>query len=195
MNELFGTDGIRSKAGSYPLDPVTVFNVGSSLGRRLRHELGRGPRVIIGRDTRASGAEIEAFLSGGILAEGGSVRSAGIVPTPAVGFLAGRFQFDCGIVVSASHNPHEDNGIKIFSPDGKKIDDRMEDAIAADIKRVPPAGQGPAPEAPIYDASLADAYRRRLIEEVAGELDLRGVRMVVDCANGSASAPARRCKR
>ena len=110
MKKLFGTDGIRSVAGQYPLDPSTVHAVGLALA----HHLGTGPRVLLGMDTRQSGPELAAQLSAGLIAGGASVESAGIITTPAIAYLTRTHRFTAGIVISASHNPWQDNGIKIF---------------------------------------------------------------------------------
>src|SRR5215210_818544 len=113
MRELFGTDGIRGEAGSFPLDEKTDFE--------------------IGRDTRESGPWIERSFAGGVNAAGAEISSAGVITTPGVAFLTSEFQFDLGIVISASHNPYQDNGIKAFLPNGRKIDNELESAVEADI--------------------------------------------------------------
>src|SRR5687767_13479476 len=121
MQELFGTDGIRGHAGEYPLDTDTVQVIGASITECFRQKLGRSPRFICGRDTRESGSDIESALVAGAMAEGAICESAGVITTPGVAYLSTAFQFDAGIVISASHNPYRDNGIKIFTPDGKKL--------------------------------------------------------------------------
>ena len=120
---LFGTDGVRGHAGEYPLDPPTVRRLGAALVRGLGHA---APHVLIGRDTRESGGWIEAELAHGASGEGAEVTSAGIVPTPAVAYLTRTGTYDAGVVISASHNPYGDNGIKVFSGKGEKFTERVE---------------------------------------------------------------------
>ncbi|MBI4470429.1 MAG: phosphoglucosamine mutase, partial [Acidobacteria bacterium] len=187
MNPLFGTDGIRGRVGAYPLDPSTLFVLGTSLAKSLTGATGHKPRLISARDTRESGPEIEAMLCSGIIAAGGSLVSAGVLPTPAVAFLVEEYGFDGGIVVSASHNPHEDNGIKVFSGAGRKLDDRMEDAIAEEVIRLRESAV-PAPRSrPDQDPGLGTAYERHLLTLIRPRLDLVACKLVVDCANGAAS--------
>ena len=131
MKKLFGTDGIRGHANEFPLDPSTVTIIGSALTRCFRERLKREPRFVTGRDTRESGPAIEAAFHAGALAEGAQCESAGVITTPGVAYVTNAFEFDAGVVISASHNPYQDNGIKIFSPDGKKIDDETERWIEA----------------------------------------------------------------
>jgi phosphoglucosamine mutase len=188
---LFGTDGIRAVAGQYPLDPNTVFAVGLALGHSL-HGAASQPRVILGRDTRESGPWIAALLAAGLREAGASLESAGVVTTPGVAFLARAHGFQAGVVISASHNPWQDNGIKLFGPDGFKLPDavelEMEEEIlhhaancsAPDIASLPPLADNPA-----YEAD----YIQFLIDSVPG-LSLRGLRIVADCANGAAAAIA-----
>src|SRR6185295_19100810 len=128
---LFGTDGVRGKAGSYPLDPPTVRMLGAALVRAWRERHGAppgaaGPRILVGRDTRESGGWIEAELAQGASGEGATVTSAGVAPTPAIAYLTRAEGFDAGVVISASHNPFEDNGIKVFSGRGEKFTERVE---------------------------------------------------------------------
>ncbi len=119
MKNLFGTDGIRGEAGVPPLDGATIYRVGRALARNLSS--GELPRLLIGRDTRSSGSTIESWLAAGISAGGGEAVSAGVISTPAVAHLTRRFGFAAGVVISASHNPFPDNGVKIFSTEGKKL--------------------------------------------------------------------------
>jgi phosphoglucosamine mutase len=130
---LFGTDGIRGVAGEYPLDERTIAIIGQSLSLNLSRALGRSPRIVIGRDTRESGPQIEFAFACGALAGGATVRSAGILTTPGIAYITRSECFDAGIVISASHNPFQDNGIKVFAPTGKKIADEMERQIESDI--------------------------------------------------------------
>src|SRR4051812_15915080 len=126
MAKLFGTDGMRGEVGRFPLDAATVRIVGISLARRLAERSGELPRIVTGRDTRESGGWIErAFISGAREA-GAQVESAGIITTPGVAYLTRTSPADAGVVISASHNPYNDNGIKIFSPSGRKLDDATE---------------------------------------------------------------------
>jgi phosphoglucosamine mutase len=119
MTRLFGTDGVRGTAGVYPLDPPTIARLGAAIVRALA--LDRPVRLIVGRDTRESGAWIERELARGATSQGAVVSSTAVIPTPAVAYLAGTFDYDLGIVLSASHNPYADNGIKVFSGRGEKF--------------------------------------------------------------------------
>jgi phosphoglucosamine mutase len=188
MKKLFGTDGIRSEAGVFPLDESTVRTIGGSLARQYRKQLGRDPRFVTGRDTRESGVWIESAFHAGASAEGGLCESAGVITTPGVAFVTRNFEFDAGIVISASHNPYQDNGIKIFTPDGKKIGEETEKAIEKDIYSQPGAnGHTPAGS---VDDTRADVFRTAYINDLADEFEsvrLNGVRIVADCANGAAS--------
>ena len=124
---------MRGEADVFPLDNETIEKVGNSLARQFQEKLGRPPRFVTGRDTRESGAWIEQAFHAGAAAAGASCESAEVITTPGVAFLTKKFDFDAGIVISASHNPFQDNGIKIFSPDGKKIDEATEQEIEKDI--------------------------------------------------------------
>ncbi len=130
--ELFGTDGIRAVAGESPLDPTTIFAVGLALAHSLC-KTSDHPKVILGRDTRESSPWIAATLAAGLLQAGAQVESAGVVPTPAVAFLARKHGFHAGVVISASHNPWQDNGIKLFGSDGFKLADSVELAMEHEI--------------------------------------------------------------
>src|SRR5215467_11083271 len=133
MKKLFGTDGIRARAGEFPLDVETVRVIGASLGRHFAEKLGRRPRFVSGRDTRESGEWIERSVHEGVVSAGAEIESAAVITTPGVAFVAGSFGFDAGIVISASHNPYEDNGIKVFLPDGRKLDEATERQVEHDI--------------------------------------------------------------
>lgn len=196
---LFGTDGIRGVAGQYPLDEKTVPIIARSLVRNLAHELGRPPSILIGRDTRESGPQIEYEFAGGALKEGATVRSAGVLTTPGVAFLTRTKPFDAGVVISASHNPFQDNGIKIFAPTGKKLADAREREIESDIAAAIDSGvviDGGNGEASWLrdQASNEEEYRQCYIDYLARDvgqgLSLKGLRLAVDCANGAASAIA-----
>ncbi len=195
MTRLFGTDGIRGEAGKFPLDAATVTTIGSSLATHLKRELGHLPLIVIGRDTRESGEWLEAALLSGIARAGGRSRSAGIITTPGVAFLARTLPADAGIVISASHNPYRDNGIKIFSPSGRKLDEATERLIEADVasrETVPVRETAIESARPgTQDAiDLKNRYFQYLKNEIGKGLSLKGVRMVVDSANGAASGIA-----
>src|ERR1700761_772966 len=134
MKKLFGTDGIRAIAGEAPLDPSTVYAIGLALAHTLAARSPM-PRVLLGMDTRESSDWIAATLTAGLLAAGATVESAGVITTPAVAFLTRAHKFAAGAVISASHNPWQDNGIKLFGPDGYKLPDSTELAIEAEIFR------------------------------------------------------------
>jgi phosphoglucosamine mutase len=191
MKKLFGTDGIRAVAGQSPLDPATIYAVGLALA----HHLGDSPRVLIGQDTRESSDWIAATLTAGLTAGAATVESAGVITTPAVAFLAREHKFSAGVVISASHNPWQDNGIKLFGPDGYKLPDSTELAIEAEIFRrleSPAFNQqlttGNQQPPPVNEADRA-SYILFLLAAVPN-LSLDGRRIVVDCANGAASAIA-----
>jgi phosphoglucosamine mutase len=146
MKKLFGTDGIRAIAGQYPLDGPTVYAIGLALAHSLSITT-PFPRVLLGMDTRESGPWIVATLTAGLHAGGASVESAGIITTPAVAFLTRAHGFSAGVVISASHNPWEDNGIKVFGPDGYKLPDTTEIAIEEEIfKRLNNSGAPSMPQ-------------------------------------------------
>jgi phosphoglucosamine mutase len=184
MKELFGTDGIRGIAGEFPLDESTIKIIGASLARQLRDEFGREPRFVTGRDTRESGASIEAHFHAGAASEGAVCESAAVITTPGVAYLTNAFHFDAGIVISASHNPYDDNGIKIFSQTGKKLGSEYERRIESDIY----VGYQDAVVAVDVDASRADEFHKAYIDhliEIGGSFSAEGKRIVIDCANGA----------
>jgi phosphoglucosamine mutase len=191
---LFGTDGIRGEAGKFPLVSATVRAIGYSLTRQLTERTPtRAPRIIIGRDTRESGQRIERDLAAGARAAGGEVQSAGIITTPGVAFLARVLPADAGVVISASHNPYQDNGIKVFEPSGRKLDEVTERLIEKDISGqvVEPASQaGPVESDDPDNQQDAEYLRTRyldyLVGDVAHDLSLDDLTIVVDCANGAA---------
>ena len=189
--KLFGTDGIRAVAGEPPLDPTTIFGVGLALAHTLRKTVPR-PKVLLGRDTRESGPWIAATLAEGLRQAGAIVESAGVVTTPAVAFLARTHGFHAGVVISASHNPWADNGIKLFGADGFKLPDAVELAMEEEI--VFHAAQveisDPHCFAPVEDnLAFQGDYIQFLIDCVPG-LSLSGLKIVADCANGAAAAIA-----
>ncbi|CAN5395864.1 phosphoglucosamine mutase [soil metagenome] len=185
---LFGTDGVRGKANEAPMTPETVL----ALGRAIAHVAGRGkahaPRILIGKDTRLSGYMIEQALASGICAMGGRVILCGPIPTPAVAHLTTSQRADAGIVISASHNPYDDNGIKIFGADGFKLPD----AVEAEIERLVAEGNdSPSPTGPgIGRAEKQEDARGRYVvfakHTFPRDLTLDGVRIVVDAAHGAA---------
>ncbi|MEX2420194.1 MAG: phosphoglucosamine mutase, partial [Actinomycetota bacterium] len=186
MGRLFGTDGVRGVFGR-DLTTDIARDLGRAAVRVLARDGDEAPTFVIGRDTRASGVALEGALVEGILRAGGDVALAGVVPTPAVAFLAAAHGASSGVVISASHNPPEDNGIKFFSARGFKLPDRLEDEIEAEIAR----GDGGGPAGRVLDAPVdMGAY----LDHVAScaEAPLDGMHVVVDCANGAASrfAPA-----
>jgi phosphoglucosamine mutase len=185
---LFGTDGVRGKAGVSPLDVTTVRRLGAALVRVLGTPK---PRMIVGRDTRESGPWIERELAFGARANGARVTSAGVVPTPAVAFLTRRLSFDAGLMISASHNPFEDNGIKVFSGEGVKHGDQAEreiERLVADASLQVPDGEAPAVETVAYVDAYLDHARQALPEPGR----LHSLALAVDCANGAMTAHAPR---
>jgi len=186
MRRLFGTDGIRGKAGEPPLDPETVSRIGVALAASLAGSGAAQPRLVVGGDTRESTAGIVAALAGGIAAAGGQVAGAGIVPTPAVAHLVRALEAEAGVVVSASHNPWRDNGIKIFSSSGRKLPDEVEAAIE---KKIEESAAAP-PRAVTPDPVLPQLYVEHLVGSLPVRLD--GLTVVIDAANGAAHevAPA-----
>jgi phosphoglucosamine mutase len=190
MGRLFGTDGVRGRAGEHPLDIETVRRLGAALARALRHGNAQ-VRFLAGRDTRESGGWIERELGFGIASQGGVLTSAGIIPTPAVAYLTPRMGYTAGVVISASHNPFEDNGIKVFSGAGEKFTETLEqkvEAIVADGSWVVPAGHAPEVEQIDYRS----AYVGHLLEILPPPLRRRELRIVVDCANGATTTVAPR---
>jgi phosphoglucosamine mutase len=190
MKKLFGTDGIRAVAGQPPLDAPTVYAIGLALAKTLSAKT-PAPRVLLGMDTRESSDWIAATLTAGLDAGGASVESAGVITTPAVAFLAHTHGFATGVVISASHNPWQDNGIKLFGPDGYKLPDALELTIEDEIFRqlaanTAPPGQTTPPA--VNEADRAE-YVRFLLAAVP-DLSLDGHRIVIDCANGAASSVA-----
>jgi phosphoglucosamine mutase len=189
MEKLFGTDGIRGAAGEFPLDEKTVEIIGRSLARQMSEKLGRQPRFVTGRDTRESGEWIERAFHAGAISEGAHCESAGIITTPGVAFVTKAFNFDAGIVVSASHNPFHDNGIKIFSPSGKKIDGATEREIEKDIFDDSKFKIQNSKFEKV-DSSNSAKYQNAYLEYLADEfknLSLENFKIVIDCAHGAAS--------
>ena len=194
MKKLFGTDGMRGEAGKFPLDEKTIELVGWSLARQFSEKHNRIPRFITGRDTRESGTWIEKAFHAGAIAGGADCESAEVITTPGVAFLTKTFDFDAGIVISASHNPFHDNGIKIFSPTGKKVDEETEGEIEKNIL-ANSRFQIPNSKLEAVDSSKSIEYQNAYLDYLANEfksLSLNGFKLVVDCANGASSALAPR---
>lgn len=186
MGKLFGTDGIRGVTGEFPLDEQTVAVIGASLARIYREKLGRAPRFLSGRDTRESGQGIERALLSGFISGGAECTSAGVMTTPGVAYLADAENFDAGIVISASHNPYQDNGIKIFTSGGKKADASVEEAIEKDIASGELVDFGSVELDESRSSKLAEKYEQHLLALFNG-LNLAGKTVIIDCANGAAS--------
>ncbi len=189
MKKLFGTDGMRGEAGAFPLDEKTIKAVGDSLARQFQSKLNRNPRFVIGRDTRESGEWIERAFCAGASASGANCASAKVITTPGIAFLTKKFDFDAGIVISASHNPFQDNGIKIFLPNGKKIDDVIERQIERDIFDDSESKIEDSNFIAVDDSKSAEyqnAYLNYLADEFKN-LSLENFKIVLDCANGAAS--------
>ena len=191
--KYFGTDGVRGRVGQYPITPDFVLRLGYAAGRVLVHRGETGdhrPGVLIGKDTRNSGYMLEAALEAGFSAAGVDVYLVGPLPTPGIAYLTRALRLQAGVVISASHNPFEDNGIKFFSADGKKLPDDVERAIELAIDDM--AGK------PMQTVAPKDLGRARRIDDAAGRyiefckstvphsFDLRGLKIVVDCAHGAA---------
>ncbi len=184
--KIFGTDGVRGRANSYPMTADLALRLGAAAGRYFRKDGTNGHRVVIGKDTRLSGYMIENALTAGLTSTGMNVLLLGPVPTPAVGFLTHSMRADVGIMISASHNPHQDNGIKLFGPDGYKLSDEAEAEIEAllegEIDYARPENIG--------RARRIDDGRRGYMEFAKTTFPtgrrLNGLKVVVDCANGAA---------
>jgi phosphoglucosamine mutase len=180
--QLFGTDGIRGVAGEYPLDPATVYAFGLALGRDATAAQGR-PEILIGADTRESGTWIAELVAGGLEECGAKVRFAGVITTPGVAYLTRTGPFLAGVMISASHNPYRDNGLKVFGHSGFKLPDAEEHAIEQDILRIREEGAERKPAKLTVDGSLAGKYLDYLVSTATARLE--GARVVVDCGNGA----------
>jgi len=184
--KLFGTDGVRGRANTYPMTAEMALRLGAAAGRYFRREGGAAHRVVIGKDTRLSGYMLENALTAGLTSTGMNVLLLGPVPTPAVGFLTRSMRADVGVMISASHNPHFDNGIKFFGPDGFKLSDEAEAEIEALL------------EGEVHLAQPENIGRAKRIEDGRGRYQefvkttlpagvrLDGLKVVIDCANGAA---------
>jgi phosphoglucosamine mutase len=198
VGKLFGTDGIRGVAGEPPLEERTILAVGRAVGEFLKGKSGEGaaqrsfaslrmtsgsPKVLLGEDTRESSAWVTSWLAGGLKAAGVEAVSAGVLPTPGVARLVAAKGFAAGVVVSASHNPYRDNGIKLIGANGMKLPDEIEAEIEERIHSLV-SGDGGQACSPSADVSLAEEYMELL--RASGPNDLKGMHLVVDCANGAA---------
>ncbi len=186
MKKLFGTDGVRGTANTYPMTAEMALKIGAAVGRYFRQDHSAAHRVVIGKDTRLSGYMFENALTAGLTSTGMNVLLLGPVPTPAVGLLTTSMRADLGVMISASHNPAIDNGIKFFGPDGFKLSDTAELEIQALVEN----GVEPAQAQNIGRAKRIDDGRFRYIERVKSTfpqgMRLDGIKVVVDCANGAA---------
>jgi phosphoglucosamine mutase len=184
--KYFGTDGVRGEVGQFPITPDFVLKLGYAAGRVLvDHDKDHRPTVLVGKDTRISGYMLEAALQAGFTAAGVNVLLTGPLPTPGIAYLTRALRLEAGVVISASHNPYQDNGIKFFAEGGKKLDDALELEIEAML------------EQPMSTNSSAELGRARRISGAAeryiefckstfpGERDLKQLKLVVDCANGA----------
>ena len=193
--ELFGTDGIRGVPGKYPLDDATLFRTGVALGEYLTEhpDAAKSPRVLIGMDTRESGPTLAGRIAQGLRSSGVEPVSAGVISTPGVAWLVHAEDFAAGVVISASHNPYHDNGVKLVSSRGMKFPDSAEAQIESRILAAQNAGSarpqisndGLPPTSPLHNDYLS-SLRRKMF----GGADLSGMKLVLDCANGAASALA-----
>jgi phosphoglucosamine mutase len=191
MRKLFGTDGIRGVAGQSPLDSKTIYAVGLALAHQVKASNSH-PKLLLGMDTRESSNWIAAVLSAGITDGGAKVENAGVITTPAIAYLARKHGFDAGVVISASHNPWQDNGIKVFGGNGYKLPDETELRMEEEIFRRLDGVTEPdisALTAPRVNAQFRADYENFLRAAVPN-LDLDGLQLVLDCANGAASAIA-----
>jgi phosphoglucosamine mutase len=184
MRQLFGTDGMRGVAGEYPLDPRTTFAVGVALAKWVKDHHA-APEVVIGMDTRESGPSIAESVAGGLASQGVAARFAGLITTPGIAHVTRVGPFAAGVMISASHNPYQDNGIKIIDHSGFKLPDEQEHALERDIFAFLESGSPTPPKPLVVDEGLDREY----IEHLAATLPvgLKGLRIVVDAAHGAAS--------
>ena len=189
MSRLFGTDGVRGRAGEYPLDHETVARIGAALVRSMSS--GRPVKFVVGRDTRESGEWIERELARGVRSAGGELTSAGVLPTPAIAYITRELPFDAGIVISASHNPFHDNGIKVFSGRGEKFSEDVERQVEAIIADPNWQVGGSAKEA-VAQENVVDAYIAHALQAFPGPNRLGRFRMAIDTANGATTTVAPR---
>jgi len=190
LKQLFGTDGIRAVAGEYPLDRPTVLRFGAALAEVLEQEYGRPCRLALGRDTRESGIWLRDALARGLGARGATAVDAGAITTPGLAHLLVGRGFDAGVMISASHNPFRDNGLKVFGRGGLKLSDAMERRVEQrilDDSLAQPADEGPDVS---EDPGLLGSYIAYLEGVLSPAGRLAGLRVALDCANGSAYAIA-----
>jgi len=184
--ELFGTDGIRGIPGTYPLDDATLYGVARALGKYLL-ETGPNPRVLIGMDTRESGPHIASQLAAGLADDGVEFLSAGVITTPGVACLVRQNKYSAGMVISASHNPFHDNGVKLFAGTGMKFPDDVEEHLETEIHRHKDHETAPHGIPVPTDLSLDEEYLAYLRRCAIPGANLEGLKIVLDCANGAAS--------
>jgi len=188
MGRLFGTDGIRGRVNSHPMKPELVLRLGLAAGQYFRNGHKRH-RVVIGKDTRLSGYVFESALTSGFCAAGMDVFLVGPLPTPAISFLTRSMRADLGVVISASHNPYMDNGIKFFDKDGFKLDDKMEDEIAAMVTSPDFSWDSPAHDQVGRAKKIQDSPGRYIVDlkhSFPAGMTLDGLTIVLDCAHGAA---------
>lgn len=183
--ELFGTDGIRGVPGTPPLDDQTLFATGRALGDFLRREHGSA-HALIGMDTRESGPHIAAVLAAGLEKAGASTEFAGVITTPGIACLVRQNDFQAGVVISASHNPYHDNGVKLFSHAGMKFPDAVEETLEAEILRLRPEQVSDGRPALVANHARHVEYLDFLRSRMIDNANLAGLRVVLDCANGAA---------
>jgi phosphoglucosamine mutase len=181
--ELFGTDGIRGVAGAYPLDPVTVHVIGAALGKDAVRQDPQ-PEIVIGMDTRESGPWLAGQIAGGLETQGVRSRFAGVITTPGVAYLTRTGPFVAGVMISASHNPYQDNGIKVFGHSGFKLPDEEEHQIEQEVFHLLATGVEPRASALMADPALDGQYLDNLLSTTS--ISFQGVRLVLDCGNGAA---------
>jgi len=187
-DKLFGTDGLRGRVNEYPMTPDIALKLGMAVGQKFRNG-GRKHKVIIGKDTRLSGYVFETALTSGLCAIGLDVYLVGPMPTPAISFLTRNMRADLGVVISASHNPFHDNGIKFFDSDGFKLADELENEIAELTLSENPAWVFPAPDRVGRAKRMVDSWGRYIVylkNTFPRELNLNGLKIVLDCAHGAA---------
>ncbi len=187
---LFGTDGIRGVAGQAPLDHQTSQAVGAALGRWVV-ESSEHRKVVVGMDTRESGPWLASEVAAGLARHGVSVDFAGVTTTPGIAYLAKTGPFAAGVMISASHNPYQDNGIKLIGHAGYKLPDEREELLEKEIFAVLEEGAYSPPAPLTVDTGLDQSYMDHLASTLPGRLD--GLKIVIDCANGSASTLAPNC--
>jgi phosphoglucosamine mutase len=190
-HRLFGTDGIRGRAGEYPLDHETVARLGGALVRAMEQsrEPAHALRFVMGRDTRESGEWIERELARGVHAAGAEITTAGVIPTPAIAYVTRDMGFDAGLVISASHNPFEDNGIKVFSGAGEKFTEALEREVEAIVHDRSWSVDGP-PDAPVDRTNVIDAYIAHARLALPDAERLGRFRLAIDAANGATTTVA-----